>query len=526
MRQRKFTFLLVALLVVSGLLFAGGEARAANYSTFNYSVIQDSPFFLLDHDGKGGTYYYIFDGTLNPGSPSITTVEFEIPVAIDIGSSPPEVKYFNSTGGLLGSPAITIFGPGNGDPVLKLGIEDTRYRVLKLVSTTFPYKFKLSLHIMAAAVTTGKKLGYASQVVLLATNAGVTDLGVVDTPSVEDVPVKPAPVITIESVYPNPLVLTKQADGSIAKKPTPCAVLTWSSTGANSFAITPNGTITGNSAEVCPPAIAGTYWYTITATGDGGEKSDSASVTVAPLVGFTALVTISANPPVISLGDCTKLTWTTANASFAFISNIEGGPVKTNPDPAIDCVVVCPRENTIYTLTAIRWDGTTATDCTAVNLLPDRLAPAPNTVQTICIGDVQQGTNNCGSAGAITFKIFRDPIFGVMTNLYVCNDADYNTFARGNSTCNARVDLPDCCQFQDPSPGAEKVVNCTNMTGAGLAECLILGFGSPHYATGVNGVINKNYPYCRTGETPGKDPTTGKIIECYTDTGRTIIHTD
>jgi hypothetical protein len=338
MRQRKFTFLLVALLVALGLLFAGGEARATNYPTFNYSVALKG--FVADPDGAGGTYTYLFDGSY-PGATSINVVEFEIPMTlpgitgINLGPDPVppatttsgtgfvEVSVYKDSGAI--PPAFTtttpvtattsIFGAGKGDPVLRLGTEDKRYRVLKVFSTTFPFKFWLTLKIKGQTLPTDKQLGSGTEVVLMATNNLTTDWGVVDTPVVVD-------------------------------------------------------KLVGNV---------------------------KLQIGTDPATGFPC-----PNPVEVGTCTCLKWEAPNASFAFISNIDAGDGPVNPNPPPSLLPVLVCPsQESTNYVLTAIQADGRSFQDNVLVTLKPNAFTPSSTFSNVEITGAFLQFTKS-GLSGCIT----------------------------------------------------------------------------------------------------------------------------
>ncbi len=121
------------------------------------------------------------------------------------------------------------------------------------------------------------------------------------------------------------------------------ATLTWSST--NATACTASGawsgieTTSGSLSE--SPAATGTDVYTLSCTGSGGTTSASATLTVsavAPPPPAAPTVTIAANPPDITLGQSTTLSWSSTNATSCTASGAwsgaqaTGGSMSESPD--------------------------------------------------------------------------------------------------------------------------------------------------------------------------------------------------
>ena len=126
MRQGKFTFLLMALMVASGLVFAGGEARAG---TFSYSLCVDG---ITNASNQSAKYTYSF--IQNPGSPTLSYIDIEIPVDIIIppgafsGAGTANMVVIIGLTGLTGE----VYDIGIGDYGTKFGVGDLRYRVVKI----------------------------------------------------------------------------------------------------------------------------------------------------------------------------------------------------------------------------------------------------------------------------------------------------------------------------------------------------------------------------------------------------------
>lgn len=146
--------------------------------------------------------------------------------------------------------------------------------------------------------------------------------------------------VTITVIYPQPTVSisanpdTVQIGGS--------STITWSSTNAVSCTIEPGiGAVdTNGSITVSPTA---TTAYTIMATGPGGTATDNITVTVTYP---TPIVTISADPETINIGNSSVLTW---SASYAVYVSIDQGIGNVDPNGSI---TVSPTQTTTYTITA------------------------------------------------------------------------------------------------------------------------------------------------------------------------------
>ena len=574
MRPRKFKFVLVAMLVASGLLFAGGEARAA----FSYQL-QNANSVNTD---TSATYTYTV--TIAPGSTQATYVNFAVPVGVCLKegqfagagvtgatcSIPPSMS--SSTGGYslggsfsvaaTGGATITggeVFPAAIGDFGSKFGYGDTSIRVLKASFGTVPTStpFTLTLTLSGQSFTPAvDQTQYVfgtdpGGVVLLKASQGTNTLSfMTETPEVVVKPVIPPPVVIIDSLSPNNFVMT-----ATGMKPSSCALLTWHSsgdtTGGFTIAANPGETIslpTGStSATVCPavplPGPVATTTYTITATGASGTSApDSASVTVVPLTQVSANSLCAKDPTVvdpspcvkelhINPGVCPKLEYSTSDASFAFISNItasgtQGGLLQGNLTSGTITLtgVDCPVFDVSYQLTAIRWNGTQDNPddgLVTVFINADPLSATPPTAS--------DGLSRTPTFIDGWWYLFLRDKYARLVDVEVCGDDDYN-----NGTINGQTTNPPTPPNTPCEPGSGFGVTglCCSLhmaesndvgfrrcfaSGGGPQECTILGSssatGTPHSytQTSSSGITTKRY-YC--------NPTTeNKVAGSYTPAG-------
>ena len=149
--------------------------------------------------------------------------------------------------------------------------------------------------------------------------------------------------------------------------------LTWTSSGVESIAISPDpfeeddGTPgTSGVITVKPPCGGGCtqptpVTYTITGTGASGTATATATVTVDPNYPTLAF---AASPSNIISGQSTKLIWSTTHVNSVSIDNGIG----TVANPGGDTVVVSPTATTMYTATATGANGVTRTAQATVTL--------------------------------------------------------------------------------------------------------------------------------------------------------------
>jgi hypothetical protein len=181
------------------------------------------------------------------------------------------------------------------------------------------------------------------------------DIGVVDTSG--SITVSPATTTTYTITALNPggsatasatiTVIYPQPTVSISANPETIQIggsstITWSSTNAVSCTIEPGiGTVDKNGSIIVSPTATTTY--TITATGPGGITTDNVTVIVTYP---TPIVTISADPETINIGNSSTLTW---SSSYAVYISIDQGIGPVDPSGSIN---VSPTETTTYTITA------------------------------------------------------------------------------------------------------------------------------------------------------------------------------
>jgi hypothetical protein len=163
------------------------------------------------------------------------------------------------------------------------------------------------------------------------------------------------PLILSFSIYPTSI------------QPGDSATLQWQTGGATSVSIDQGvGTVAqAGQLQVSP---ADTTTYTLTATNDAGSVTAAVTLTVIVVTGQPFIVSFSASPTVIPLGDSATLQWQVTGATSVSIT------------PGIGTIsasgtrVVEPTQMTTYILTARNSAGvTTHTAQLAVTFLPQRL---------------------------------------------------------------------------------------------------------------------------------------------------------
>lgn len=359
MRQRKFKFLLVALIVASGLLLASVEARA-NFSSFCYRV--DNTIIINDASGYGDFQYHFSPLNNCSSNTSVKNVLFEIPADVPLNNL--VTTYKTGTGGFL-SLNCTPLAPGAGDPDTRLGVGDPRYRVLTCSSPTsggFPRDYWIKLLLTNINVP-GKKLGYSLQVVQLKAGNSLSDSDVTNLPSLTDQPTPPPPVLGSFTAKPNPVQQIFNNPNST------CTTLSWNATTGSTVDLLANditlasGQPANGTYTDCPTA---TTTYQATASDANGSKSNPLTVivTVNQAVGPGTFSEFKATPLSITSGEqplCVTLSWAGPTGTVAISA---GGETLASGLPANGTFSVCPTVTTEYTATASNTGGTTSATAT------------------------------------------------------------------------------------------------------------------------------------------------------------------
>ncbi len=157
--------------------------------------------------------------------------------------------------------------------------------------------------------------------------------------------------VTVTPVGPgNPQIIRFEAS-PLSIQPGQSSTLSWTTTGANTVAITPNvGNVSPNGSTVVTPPQTTTYTLTATSA-DGHAVSAPVTVIVAPGT-IPQIVTFVATPPTIDAGQSTKLCWQVSGSTNISITPDVGSNLNAN-----DCATVSPTTTTTYTLTATNATG-------------------------------------------------------------------------------------------------------------------------------------------------------------------------
>ena len=138
--------------------------------------------------------------------------------------------------------------------------------------------------------------------------------------------------------------------------------LEWTTSGADSVALTDNDSSTDDATDYADLNRSGTKdvtptrttTYTLTATWGGGTLASQVTVRVGSGTTAPRILSFTANPSTITADNETVLEWTTSDATEVTISDVAG-----TLEVAAGRTVVRPTETTTYTLTATGASGTT-----------------------------------------------------------------------------------------------------------------------------------------------------------------------
>lgn len=179
-------------------------------------------------------------------------------------------------------------------------------------------------------------------------------------------------------------------------KPGEAVTLTWQAQNADSVEISGIGSVNASSGSLqVTPTVTTTY--TITAKNKAGEVKDTVQVIVdqptARVVSFTAA------PSTIKVGESANLVWETENAQRVTISGIG----QVNPTGTLS---VSPKETTTYTITVANQTGETNSTVT-VTVTPAGFAPTIGTFTStlVEIGEGEGATLNWQVEGADSVEI-------------------------------------------------------------------------------------------------------------------------
>ena len=164
--------------------------------------------------------------------------------------------------------------------------------------------------------------------------------------------------------------------------------------------------------------------YTLTATGPGGEDTETVSVTIDP----PAIVTFTANPEAISVGESSTLRWTATSAASITINDGSDDIYTTDSSSQVTSGshTVRPTTTTTYTLTAARPDVslTDTVTITVTALATEVNAPASPTIDSFTANPTEITSGQSSNLAWETTDATSVAINGVTDTLLVDGDTD------------------------------------------------------------------------------------------------------
>ena len=222
--------------------------------------------------------------------------------------------------------------------------------------------------------------------------------------------------VNVQLECPTPTASLSASPSSI--NPGGSAVLSWTSSNADSYSISPGvGSVSASGSVSVTPTQ--TTIYALTATGPGGTATSSATVTViypAPTVSLTA------SPQTIQAGQSATLTWSSTNADNVSIDQGIGNIA------ASGSLTVTPMQTTTYTITATGPGGTVTSSASVTVTYPAPTVTISVNPQTITAGQsttltwsstnastavIDQGIGNVGASGSTTVSPSGDTTYTI-----------------------------------------------------------------------------------------------------------------
>ena len=188
-----------------------------------------------------------------------------------------------------------------------------------------------------------------------------------------------------------------------------CTTLVWSTADATSQSINPGIGVVESSGtrEVCPSQ---TTTYTLSASGPGGSLAPEPAVTISVSAWGVPSGTFTASPPVIGRGECSTLTWTTAEAQHGQLGPDIG---RVAPSGSME---VCPTKSVRYRLDA--WNPDRAMSSL---FAPISFAPAePVLCQAVSVSGTPMSAELPGTCDAqiVDFRVETDKADSTILDFY------------------------------------------------------------------------------------------------------------
>jgi hypothetical protein len=193
--------------------------------------------------------------------------------------------------------------------------------------------------------------------------------------------------------------------GSITASPTSATApgsttIAWSTSNATSVSVGGNGISSSatSGSQIVSGLAAGTYTYTLSAQGNGGPITRTATFTVNPGANVTASMSVS--PTTMNMGGTAAVTWATANATSVRVTGygITGSPYQNNPNFTVNVGGLPPGQST-WTLVA-EGQGGPVTRTATINVNSTDGLYGSITISPAVIYSNQSATLNWTSSGA------------------------------------------------------------------------------------------------------------------------------
>ena len=188
-----------------------------------------------------------------------------------------------------------------------------------------------------------------------------------------------------------------------------CTTLVWSTADATSQSINPGIGVVESSGtrEVCPLR---TTTYTLSASGPGGSLDPEPAVTISVSDWGVPSGTFTASPPVVGRGECSTLTWTTAEAQHGQIGPDIG---RVAPNGSME---VCPTKSVRYRLDAWNPDRAMSSLFAAISFTPAE----PALCQAVSVSGTPMSAGLPGTCDAqiVDFRVETDKADSTIMDFY------------------------------------------------------------------------------------------------------------
>jgi hypothetical protein len=248
------------------------------------------------------------------------------------------------------------------------------------------------------------------------------------------------------------------------------ATLAWSITGATSISIDNGvGDVTGKTSVDVTPSTTTTYQVKAQGADAATFSTAKVTVTVTAAVPAPVISAFTANPPAISAGGTSTLSWTVANATSLQIDNGVGDVTGTSS------TTVTPTATTTYTLKAVGAGGqvtaTATVSLVAAGLTLNYTNPTSATAKLLLIKNVARSTPTHLVLDVTTGAAAIPAAFGVAMNLPLDHTKATFTFTTG---VTGNLAVPVGAPLQPGTGAGATLAGLQPLTGP-LADFLTVG---------------------------------------------------